>query len=141
MLICYLILKPPVLHSTPQKITNEKDQFIQGLHIVANLRSGDSSLLQQSSAFKKFIDELVFAIELNKVGEVYHDFEGGGFTSVICLSESHLSVHTWPNNNYVTFDVFLSNFSRDNGPKAKKIYAEVVKFFGATVLFENVIHR
>jgi len=36
-----------------------------------------------------------------------HSFEGGGFTGVALLSESHITVHTWPEHNYAAFDIFM----------------------------------
>lgn len=33
--------------------------------------------------------------------------EGCGFTGVVLLAESHISVHTWPENDYAAFDIFI----------------------------------
>jgi S-adenosylmethionine decarboxylase len=78
---------------------------------------------------------------LSKVGEAYHNFPGGGFTAVVCLAESHLSIHTWPDNDYATFDVYLSNHTQDNSSKAEAIYSSVLEYFDARVLYENFINR
>lgn len=115
----------------------EKD----GLHIISNFTSDKSLLLTAHLSFQKFIDEQVTKLSLSKVGEAYHDFDGGGFTGVICLAESHLSIHTWPDRQYITFDIYLSNFLQDNSPKARAIYKSVLTFFDATVIFENAIRR
>jgi len=38
----------------------------------------------------------------------FHLFgEGCGVTGVLILAESHITVHTWPENNYAAFDVFM----------------------------------
>jgi S-adenosylmethionine decarboxylase len=112
-----------------------------GLHIISNFESFETSLLEEFAAFQSYIGQAIEKLMLKKVGEVYHNFEGGGFTAVVCLSESHLSIHTWPQKNYVTFDVFLSNFSQDNSPKAKLIYEQTIKFFSGKVLLETTIER
>lgn len=75
------------------------------------------------------------------VGEVFHDFPNGGFTAVVCLTESHLSIHTWPEHNYLTFDVFLSNYLLDNREKTREIFDSVKKFFSAKVLYEQILER
>jgi len=38
----------------------------------------------------------------------FHDFGVGcGFTGVLILSESHASVHTWPEVDLMTFDIYM----------------------------------
>jgi S-adenosylmethionine decarboxylase len=37
-----------------------------------------------------------------------HQFsQYGGITGVALLAESHISVHTWPENQYAAFDIFM----------------------------------
>lgn len=108
---------------------------------MANFRVQDLKKLNQSQVFKSFIDVQIGNFGLSKVGEVYHDFENGGYTGVVCLTESHLSIHTWPERNYLTFDVFLSNYLKDNRPITEGLYEAVKGFFGADVLFERMINR
>lgn len=37
-----------------------------------------------------------------------HKFSsGGGVTGAALLAESHISVHTWPENSYAAFDIFM----------------------------------
>ncbi|MGB3556029.1 MAG: adenosylmethionine decarboxylase [Jannaschia sp.] len=37
----------------------------------------------------------------------FHPFDGGGVTGVLLLSESHITVHTWPEHGYAALDLFL----------------------------------
>lgn len=100
-----------------------------GLHILAEFNSEKSEYLFSYAACKVLFNQLIVKYELAQVGEVYHDFENGGFTAVLCLTESHLSIHTWPEFKLATFDIFLSNYKKNNEPKVKGIYAEVLSFF------------
>ncbi len=104
-------------------------RYRPGLHILAEFTTAQPSLLQSSVACKVFFNKLIVKYELQNVGEVYHDFPGGGFTAVICLTESHLSIHTWPEYQMATFDVFLSNYQKDNSAKARAIYRDILVFF------------
>tara|TARA_R110002074_G_scaffold149725_1_gene302457 strand:+ start:2714 stop:3235 length:522 start_codon:yes stop_codon:yes gene_type:complete len=38
---------------------------------------------------------------------LHHFTPNGGVSGVAVLSESHISVHTWPEANYAAFDVFM----------------------------------
>lgn len=91
--------------------------------------------------FKQLADELTQVFDLQKLGEVYHDFEPGGFTGIICLSESHLSVHTWPEFGKVNLDIYLSNFLRINDGTVRVIFERITAYFEARVISENQITR
>jgi S-adenosylmethionine decarboxylase len=34
-----------------------------------------------------------------------HPFDGGGFSGVVVLQESHISIHTWPEKQFAAVDV------------------------------------
>ena len=111
-----------------------------GLHILASFSATPASL-SDMEACKVFFDGLILDKALVKVGEAYHAFPGGGFTAVIALTESHLSIHTWPEYGQATFDVFLSNFLRDNEAVVRSIYAETLAFFDGTELIKTELRR
>lgn len=38
----------------------------------------------------------------------FHHFgENCGYTGVVMLAESHISIHTWPEKNYAAIDIFM----------------------------------
>ena len=60
------------------------------------------------------------------VNEVFHPFSPQGVTGVVIIEESHISIHTWPEKNYVAIDVFTC------GEKDPENFAPVIfKQFGA----------
>lgn len=79
--------------------------------------------------------------QLVEVGKVFHEFNGGGFTAVHCLTESHIAVHTWPEFDLVTFDVFLCNYERNNTELTEKIADSIRAFFEGSIIQENKIRR
>ncbi|KAF8811568.1 S-adenosyl-L-methionine-dependent methyltransferase [Phlegmacium glaucopus] len=40
------------------------------------------------------------------LGSRSHLFPGGGLTAVFLLSESHMSIHTWPEHSFVALDIY-----------------------------------
>jgi S-adenosylmethionine decarboxylase len=36
-----------------------------------------------------------------------HPFDGGGTSGAVILAESHMSIHTWPENGFIALDVFV----------------------------------
>jgi S-adenosylmethionine/arginine decarboxylase-like enzyme len=43
------------------------------------------------------------------------------------LAESHLAIHTWPERDGATLDVYVCNYTADNTAKAEAVYAKLVK--------------
>ena len=111
-----------------------------GLHILATF-SADASSLSDMDACRDFFNKCINDKRLTKVGEAYHSFPQGGFTAVIALTESHLSIHTWPEFGQATFDVFLSNFLRDNETVVQHIYAETLAFFRGVEMTKTELRR
>src|ERR1700761_3904580 len=115
--------------------------YTPGLHILSEFQSHQQQLLSVSEGFRAFLDDAIERYNLHKVGEVYHDFDGGGFTAVVCLTESHISIHTWPEFELATFDVFLSNYQQVNDGKATALYNSIISFYEGVELQKNEIKR
>ncbi len=112
-----------------------------GLHLIGDIESTAVSKMRDHAVCRTFIDEQISKHGLSKVGEVYHSFDGAGFTATICLTESHISIHTWPEFGKVTFDVFLSNFKKNNNHITEAIFEAIKNYFESTVIVKNTISR
>ena len=47
------------------------------------------------------------------VGEDFHQFEPEGVSGVLLIAESHLSVHTWPEDGFAAVDIFTCGEEMD----------------------------
>lgn len=119
---------------------NSKPEYRPGLHILANFQA-EAAVLRDMERCRERFDCIIRDSQLQKVGEAYHAFPGAGFTAVIALTESHLSIHTWPEHGIATFDVFLSNFLRDNTEIVRAVYASTLAAFDATELSKTELRR
>ena len=113
----------------------------QCLHLVVNFRTTEKERLSDPTPFRSFIDLLIEEFQLSKVGEIYHNIENGGFTGFVSLTGSHMSIHTWPDRHFVTFDVMLSSRFSDKTVTLQAIYKSVKTFFGATTVYEQLLTR
>ncbi len=105
-----------------------------GTHLIATLDCTDTCLLQQFEEYKALVDILISTYELKKLGEVYHNFLPAGFTGIVCLSESHLSIHTWPEYGKINLDIYLSNYQKENDGIVDLVFEAIVQFFKGTIL-------
>jgi S-adenosylmethionine decarboxylase proenzyme len=47
------------------------------------------------------------------VDEAFHQFEPEGVSGVLLIAESHLSVHTWPEDGFAAVDIFTCGEEMD----------------------------
>lgn len=103
-----------------------------GLHLLGDLHdcACAAAVMQDPEGLIMACRQAVQAAGLTPVGEAFHHFAPeGGVTGVIILAESHVALHTWPEERYVTLDVFVCNYSADNRPKADMLFAQLIALF------------
>lgn len=101
---------------------------MQGIHLTADLSGCRKNLLLMTdkAGLREACVAAVNESGLTVVGDTFvafPDFEGqpGGVTGTVLLAESHLAIHTWPEQSAVTLDVYVCNFSTDNSKKAAQL--------------------
>lgn len=106
-------------------------EIITGLHIVGQIHTGpNNNKSTQTSAFRSFLSGVLVKHNFKELGSSYHSFgEEEGFTGVVCLAESHVAIHTWPEHDYITLDVFLCNYSRNNEDICRAVFDEICEYF------------
>ena len=121
---------------------------MQGLHLTADLYGCRTrgSLLVDASALADLCRTAVADAELTIVDEKFHKFpefrgQPGGVTGAVLLAESHLAIHTWPERNSVTLDVYVCNFSTDNSAKAERLMESLLIAFAPSQQSTNRILR
>jgi S-adenosylmethionine decarboxylase proenzyme len=105
---------------------------MRGLHLTADLHGcpPDLPLLRDARALRALCVREVERAGLQAVNDVFHVFDGeGGVTGVVLLAESHLALHSWPELNAVTLDVYVCNFSADHGSAAESLLAALIAAF------------
>lgn len=120
---------------------NTPRQPTTGLHILGELHTNEIYSLEDISLVKDKIVELIAQAGLSQVGMAEHIFPESGYTFVILLAESHVSIHTWPELGYITLDVFVCNVSRDNSTTSRKLFDSIVQLFNPTEVNKREIIR
>lgn len=119
---------------------SSSSEYRPGLHILASF-SADEAMLRDMAQCRQVFDGIILKHGLQKVGEAYHAFDAGGFTAIVALTESHISIHTWPEHGMATFDVFLSNFLRDNTAVVRAVYRDTLLAFRAREISKSELRR
>ena len=116
---------------------------MNGLHLVANLYGcrGNPRFLTDRDALRSICLDAVQAAQLTSLGDLFHQFDGGGVTGAVVLAESHLAIHTWPELNSVTLDVYVCNYSADNSDKARALFQSIVDHFAPAEIARHEVSR
>ena len=117
---------------------------MQGLHLTGDL-SGcrcDAGLLTSTTRLEAVCIKAVHEAGLSEVQRLFHSFApGAGITGVVLLAESHLAVHTWPELQAVTLDVYVCNYGGDNSVKARALFAALLAAFDPLHHQQHTIKR
>ncbi len=108
-----------------------------GTHVFGNLHGCPSELLEKVDVVSNILRSTVSESKLHSVGETFHQFEPIGVTGVIVLSESHLSVHTWPETGVVAVDVFTCG----NEGNADLAFDIISRLFKAEKIDKQIVNR
>ena len=107
---------------------------VKGLHIIADLYNCQKGeLLASSNKLRTLCVKACQDVGLTVLGDHFYQFDGadgtqnGGATGAVVLAESHLAIHTWPERDGATLDVYVCNYTADNTDKAEGVYATLVK--------------
>lgn len=124
---------------------------MQGLHLTNDL-SGcvqPSALMTDPAVLRQLCLAAVAEVGLQAVGALFHRFtpqpcqdsETVGVTGVVLLAESHLAVHTWPEQAAVTLDVYVCNLGQDNGAPARALMRRLTLAFQASAENPQALQR
>lgn len=76
----------------------------------------ENSPLNDIYKLMKMLQDIIKECELTILDVSYHQFKPFGITVLYLLSESHVSIHTWPESNKFALDVYSckDGYSSDN---------------------------
>lgn len=114
-----------------------------GTHIVGDLTQCDPDYLfgLDMNEIKKKVSEIIAKNNFTELGSYYHQFDNNSFTGIVALSESHVSVHTWPELGVVNMDVYTCNYQRDNTENTNRVFQEIAALFRPGKIEKQEIKR
>lgn len=79
---------------------------VLGVHHIAELCGCNKDLLNNSHFISTSLRKAVEYANATLIEEVKYEFSPQGITAICLLSESHISIHTWPEKGYAAVDIF-----------------------------------
>lgn len=82
-----------------------------GRHYVAEMTGCDSNILKDKERVEKLMKRAAELSGAAVVKSLFHTFNPYGVSGVVIISESHLTIHTWPEFRYAAVDFFTCSES------------------------------
>ena len=85
-----------------------------GPHLMLDCYECNERKLRDLKFVLKFLNDLSDLIDMHKISEPHaidypgnpKSFDRGGISAVVIIAESHISIHTFPSQRYMSVDIF-----------------------------------
>jgi S-adenosylmethionine decarboxylase len=79
-----------------------------GSHILADFYGISAQLLRSGADLEVLLRRAAQIAGAKVLASHFHSFGSAeGVTGVVLLAESHISIHTWPENDFAAVDIFM----------------------------------
>jgi S-adenosylmethionine decarboxylase len=85
-----------------------------GKHILAEFYNCNPSLINDEAHVEELFLKTAKDSGATVINWNFHKFSPHGISGVVVISESHLTIHTWPEYGYCAVDVFTCGDKIDN---------------------------
>lgn len=109
---------------------------ILGKHFIIDLYNCRAEILNDMTMVKKIIHSIAENVGATVIQDGYKQFSPIGISGFAIISESHISMHTWPEYEYAAIDVFSCNVNM-----SEKICDHIKKIIEADKYDIQVIDR
>jgi S-adenosylmethionine decarboxylase len=114
---------------------------ISGKHMICDIKNiKNKELLNDMNQIKQVLDTICEKENYSILGRLEHQFDPEGITILYLLSESHISIHTFPERDYAALDIYTCREYPDNSVY-DKIYEYLVESFQSSQNVPMIIDR
>jgi S-adenosylmethionine decarboxylase len=95
-----------------------------GKHLIIDIKNiPNPETPNNIEKLKAIMDNICKKYEFQVLQKIEHKFEPQGLSIIYLLSESHMTIHTFPERNYIAFDLYTCrNYSNND------VYTEIHKY-------------
>ena len=97
-----------------------------GIHYIIDIDDMVTDLINDNKSLIEICEKALKLGEVTILNKMIHHFEPHGLTLLYLLSESHFSMHTWPEYNRIRIDFFTCD---NNEHKCNRVIAHLKNEF------------
>jgi S-adenosylmethionine decarboxylase len=96
----------------------------RGIHLIADLEGGTHAALSDPALIERVLRAAADAAKVHVLALNLHHFgPEQGVTGVALLAESHISIHSWPEEGVAAIDIFVCGEGADAWAALREIEA------------------
>lgn len=100
-----------------------KNRISSGKHMMCDICDiKNLELLNNAELLKELLKNICLNYHFEILGELDYSFTPEGCTILLLLSESHISIHTFPEKNHISFDIYTCRQYKNNNEYNKIFY-------------------
>ena len=112
--------------------------MVLGRELIVDVEDIENCLvLETVYGVKPLMEEIIKRCKLNVVSQCEYQFSPVGATMLYLLSESHLTIHTYPEKNACSINLYTCNANTDFTEALDIIY----KFFKQPYIIKKIMER
>ena len=99
-------MQVPKKNQILNSVSNDEEFIHQSKHLLLELYRCDFERLNDESFLRCTLNRAAKLANATVLNLISNKFKPQGVTAIALLSESHISIHTWPESNYSAVDIF-----------------------------------
>jgi S-adenosylmethionine decarboxylase proenzyme len=112
-----------------------------GKHMICDVKQiKNTRLLNNIEDITQLLDNICKKYDYHVLHVVKHEFSPHGISILYLLSESHISIHTFPEREYLALDIYTCR-DYPNNKIYETIYQYLVKSFDAKMEIPFILDR
>jgi S-adenosylmethionine decarboxylase len=112
-----------------------------GKHLIIDIKNiKNQDIINDIDKLKKIMDSICEKYDFNVLQKIEHQFEPQGISIIYLLSESHITIHTFPEKKYIAFDLYTCR-EYPNNDVYNEIHNYIVEEFQCDLENPQIIDR
>jgi S-adenosylmethionine decarboxylase len=100
-----------------------ENSIFSGKHMICDFKQIQNiEMLTSRNQLKEMLDNICSTYDFTILNIIEHEFTPQGLSIIYMLSESHISIHTFPEKKYMAFDIYTCRCYNDN-----RVYEEIYR--------------
>lgn len=83
--------------------------IVLGKHLLVEYYGCDLKAINDPAVVREAIILAAKCADATIIDDVVHQFSPHGISGVVIIAESHLAIHTWPDYQFASVDIFTCN--------------------------------